>query len=145
MSHICRHIKYLKVSMVTFEGSKPATILYFFSQFVEECKLERISEVQACLIVPSFMKRKALHHSFMSRNNHSCTRLCYWRVYVNSCHFFYATNAFISGIFMQIKGIKQLPTKTGIKMSPQVNKITFRRNSAWSLENTIPTFVFRLQ
>lgn len=56
----------------------PYYLSFPFFGFVEKSKLEKISAVQACLIIRSFLKSKALNNILASWNTFSYFELRYW-------------------------------------------------------------------
>lgn len=72
-----RLTKNLKMSMLIFDRTGLTNALPFLSRFVEEFGLEKISELQVCVIISSFLKGKAHYHFFATRKDSSYTGLCY--------------------------------------------------------------------
>lgn len=75
--HARRLVQNLKMLTTPFDGSDPVTVLLLLFRLVKDDILLYISKTQACPIILSFLKGKALNHSLAARNASSYARLCY--------------------------------------------------------------------
>lgn len=88
--------------MLTSDGIDPFTILHPLSSFSEDCDLEQISEIRACLIDPTVLKEKDFDNFLTYRNAQSCVGLRYWPEYINRFLSKYATTTDIQSEIMQL-------------------------------------------
>lgn len=130
--------------MTSFDETDPATILHFLSRFRDECDLEQILEVPACLIIPKFLNGIVLIIS---------SRLGTLR-HTPDCATGQSTSTDSSPHTLRQPQFgtkswsfkeKQLPLETEVEFSAWANTVAYRCDNAFTLENKISTFVFGLK
>lgn len=130
--------------MSTYDGTDPVLVLRFLTQFVEECDLEGISESQACLILPSFLRGSALDNFRASRGASSHGGLRTWPEYVQYFLATYATASAIREAVNTFKTMRQKATEDELSYASRVNTAAFRCGNAFPLDDKITVFAYGL-
>ena len=117
-----------------FDGTDPILVFDFLARFAEECDTLKMSEGQAFVALPHFLKGRAETQYRASANSISTGGVAYWPEAVQYLLRSYATPAAISRATKELNSITQIWDEDKITYASRINEAAYRCGNVHSEE-----------
>lgn len=138
-----RFIKSLELSMKqhAFSGEDPILVLEFLTRFVEEADTLGMTETQAYLAFPYFVKGNTIKQYRAARNATRDSGVTCWPEAVQYFLRTYATPAAIRVAVQEFRGVRQKPDESEMDYAGRVNMAAYRCGNVYAESEKITVFV----
>lgn len=139
------HIRRLRVGLdeLTFDGKDPILIFEFLSRFVVEANTLRISEAQAFVALPHFLRKLALeqYRAVSGSLNADEGGVTSWPEAVQYLLRSYATSNAIRGAILDLRDVTQKDRETEVEYSSRLNNAAIRCGNVHSMDDKMTLYV----